>query len=388
MQAGKKKILLVSTYIIPRFSGSGRNAYSFARALSLAGWPVRLLSFNRNFREKRKELAEEVKISRIPYFPGNLILKGFSLLFLIPGYLYQLIRHDIILVYGSRIPGYQLLLLFGHWFGKRVIFRSLLPGVDDLESIVRLSPGIFRRFHLRLFRNLDDYFSINPEFSRIYRNYFPDAGNIYEGLQGVNIHEFRPPAPGEKLLLRKKYNIDPEIPLLVSVGYVIPRKGIIHIINALEDIGIPFLYLVIGEYRFDEGHFLHHEQAAAAKVVEEGKSLLGDRIRFTGEMDQVGDYLRMADLFIHHASQEGFPNAILEAMASGLCVLCREFPGINHLHLRSGRDLIIFKDRIPSTLIMEYIRDRDKREQTGNHARQFVCREADFQILANKLIDR
>jgi len=54
---------------------------------------------------------------------------------------------------------------------------------------------------------------------------------------------------------------------------------------------------------------------------------LHERIRFPGARSDVIDFLRAADLFVHPSRQEGFSNAILEAMAAGLPVVACDVGG-------------------------------------------------------------
>lgn len=55
---------------------------------------------------------------------------------------------------------------------------------------------------------------------------------------------------------------------------------------------------------------------------------LGDTIRFLGAVDDVAGLLEACDLFVYSSRSEGLPNAVVEAMASGLPVVGSDIPGI------------------------------------------------------------
>ncbi len=374
------KILLITTYTYPASSGSGKNAFCFARFLADEGHPVAVLTFNRNMERKGTEEVEGVSIHRIPYFPINVFSKILSLLIILPNYIYYVFRNDILVVYGTRIPAYETILMLGRFMKKRVIFRPLLPGVDDLYSLMEKKGKMLRMLYRLLFRGVDVYFSINRQFAESYRQYFPDSGKCVEGVQGVDTGHFKPADEDERKRLRQQLNIPGDILILVSAGFVIPRKGYREIIMALEKVGIPFLYVVVGEYRFGENHFLRHNRKWAQDTVDLGNKILGDRIRFAGEIDQVADYLRASDLFIHSAEKEGFPNALLEAMSCGLCCLVRKFPGMDETFCRHDQNMIIYEEagQLPG-LIEKFGSSREERDRIGKNAKKIIHEKGSFQ---------
>ena len=66
-------------------------------------------------------------------------------------------------------------------------------------------------------------------------------------------------------------------------------------------------------------------------------------------MDNVAEYLRASDVFLFASDREGFPNAILEAMASGLPTVTTPFLGWAEDFGEPGRQYLL-ADRNPRAL--------------------------------------
>ena len=91
------------------------------------------------------------------------------------------------------------------------------------------------------------------------------------------------------------------------------------------------------------------------------------RIRFAGHRADVPDFLRAADLFVHPSHQEGFSNAILEAMAAGLPVVACDVGG-NAEAVVDGKTGRLVPPRCPGRLaeaISGLLRDEGKRRAMG-----------------------
>jgi len=64
-------------------------------------------------------------------------------------------------------------------------------------------------------------------------------------------------------------------------------------------------------------------------------------VRLVDPTEEVGLWLTAADLFCLTSDEEGLPNAVLEAMASGLPVICTDFASAREILPRSELGLIV-----------------------------------------------
>ncbi len=346
MKKTNKKIsfLLIVPYTIPQYSGSGINAFNFARFLAAEGIKVTLLTFNRNLRYSRKEWIDNILLRRILYFNKNLFSKILSLIFIIPVYISYIARNKIILIYGGHIICYEFILIIARWFNRKTIFQSLLIDADDIETIISNKPEFLRKFYKKLFSRVDVYHSINSTFSARYRKFIQKADSILEMPQGVDIRFFSPASDDIRHLTRNQLGIPGNIWVMLSVGFMIPRKGFSGILDALKDIDIPYIYIIAGEFDFPKGHFLYKYSKQASETVQKGKTLLGDKLILTGPVKDIQKYYQVADIMLFNSVQEGLPNSLLEAMACGIPVITRNIPGLEGFILNNGGNCYIFNN--------------------------------------------
>lgn len=109
---------------------------------------------------------------------------------------------------------------------------------------------------------------------------------------------------------------------ILSIGRLHWKKGYefaIDAVAALVDRGVDVRYRIIGGGSF--------EAAIRASIEARG---LGSRVVLLGETDQdaVVEELRRADVLLHAAVSEGFCNAVMEAQAVGVPVVCSDADGL------------------------------------------------------------
>jgi len=134
---------------------------------------------------------------------------------------------------------------------------------------------------------------------------------------GVDPDIFRPGSPDP--LIRERFAIPVEAPLIVSTGRLIGWKGLRVIIEALP--GLPDAhYLVIGNGPDRQ----KLEQLATQLSV-------GERVHFAGEVAHrdLPDHLRTSTVFVQPSiGEEAFGISVVEAMACGLPVLASNQGGL------------------------------------------------------------
>lgn len=168
---------------------------------------------------------------------------------------------------------------------------------------------------------------------------------------------------------------------LVTVGALAARKGQEYLIEALallRQAGVDAKVELVGSGP--------DENMLRRKVAEHA---LIDRVLFEGEHTDPRPYLAHSDVFVLPSRQEGFSNALLEAMASGLPVVATDVGGNAEAIVdgRGGRIVPPGQSSALAEAIAELARDRSKRIEMGRFNRQRVAElfsvRASAQNLAN-----
>ncbi len=171
----------------------------------------------------------------------------------------------------------------------------------------------------------------------------------------------------------------PDVPRLLSVGRLVPKKGYGYLIEAarlLRERKIVFRLDIYGggELRDD----LHRQITAAG--LDEIVGLHG-----ACTQDELVDHYRTSDIFVlspvvtENGDRDGIPNVLLEAMASGLPALSTDISGIPEL-ITHGRNGLLVPPRDPDALahaLAELLLSPSCRERLGAEAHDSVVRRFD-----------
>ena len=141
-------------------------------------------------------------------------------------------------------------------------------------------------------------------------------------------------SPARRRAAREGLGIGEATPLLVNVGRHEYQKGQAHLLRAMARLAgrepAP-VALIAGRTGAStrELEALHRELG------------LGERVRFLGHRTDVPEVLAAADLFVFPSLFEGFPGAVIEAMALGLPVLAADVPPVREAVEPGGNALLV-----------------------------------------------
>jgi glycosyltransferase involved in cell wall biosynthesis len=206
--------------------------------------------------------------------------------------------------------------------GLPLLFEMVLLGSDDPLT---LRAGRLGALRLRLLRHVDLWVGIADAF----RPSLVQAGIPEERFRrvytAVDVERFRPVSEARRRELRAAQGIPADARVVVTVGALLPRKGIDRLLEAWARLAPRpgrDLLLVVGPASEAEGlrpRFLEHARSLRERAARPD---LAGTVRFTGRADHVETWMGAADVFAFLSRREGFGTVSAEAMCSGLpCVI-------------------------------------------------------------------
>lgn len=246
-------------------------------------------------------------------------------------------------------------------------FGSLAANRVDLVSwIAPRSSASFRGWDLNFFA-LDEPERLRRVFERVDRIHFVGEDlrrrARRRGLLGDTLSDVISPAVDCSHFDASAHepSRSGDVLQLVSVGRLHWKKGYefaLQAIRRLLDAGIALEYRIIGSGPF-EGAV---RTAIADLELSEFVTLLGKRSR-----EEVLAELKRADLFLHAAVSEGFCNAVLEAQAMGVPVVCSDADGLpeNVAHGSTGYVVPRRDSDSMADALLKLTRDPALRERFG-----------------------
>jgi glycosyltransferase involved in cell wall biosynthesis len=238
-------------------------------------------------------------------------------------------RIDLLIAFGSL---YAFIQGFSKWFLKRPMVTFIRGNSsfgfqmrNSFRYVVYLNRAIENmglHFSDRIITN--NLAACDEILMNVGKRKSIDVQVLYNNIPPMNIPEsediFQP---------RDKYGIPRNAKVLVTAGIINRGKNIETLIESLSKIGMRNVYLLIaGDGSTEADSYYKDSLQKLAKQLDVDKQVI-----FTGwlEKEELCRIYLASDLFVLPSFKEGMPNAMLEALGSGLPCIGSNIPGIREI---------------------------------------------------------
>jgi glycosyltransferase involved in cell wall biosynthesis len=263
------------------------------------------------------------------------------------------------------VHGYQWRpALIGALAGRLARVPVVLAGKRSLTS-----SEITERLAWRAIARLSDTVVVNAEALRAQGEALGMRAHWMVLRNGVDVERFASPEGREAA--RARLGLDPQRPVVGTIGRLEPRKGYDVLLAAMQGIaaranGTCPQVLLVGDGPLRE--------ALERRTEEVG---LGHVVRFTGNLSDVRPALAAMDVFVLPSREEGMSNALLEAMAAARPVVATAVGGTGEIVADEQTGLLVPPTDAArlAAAVERVLRDRELAGRLGAAGREFVCRE-------------
>lgn len=229
--------------------------------------------------------------------------------------------------------------MFGNKNRANVGYVHFLPEtVDGSLKIPGGAKDIFYKYIIAFYKKMDYLVTVNPYFIERLVAHGIERSKIYYIPNYVSTEKFHPMGKNEVNKIRDKYQVDREKFVVLGVGQVQTRKGVMDFVEIAKKMpNVQFVWA--GGFSFGKITDGYEE---LKKIVDNPP----ENVKFIGIIDrsEMNNIYNMSDLLFMPSYNELFPMAILETMNCAKPMLLR--------------DLDIYKDILKDY----YLRGNDNKE--------------------------
>lgn len=347
------------------------NAYPDIKATVIA--PVPWFPFS------GKKFGEYAKYAHVPskenidgitvYHPKYIVIPKVGM-YITPFFLYLSIKRVVMTLVDTQ----PIDVIDGHYFYpdgvaiERVAAQFNIPFTCTARGTdINLIPTFpkARRMLQSVFDNAAHMMSVCQALKDEMVEIGVDRERVSVMRNGVDLSLFSPSDDDEQYAMKQALGLSTPH-LIVSVGWLIERKGHHLIIEALKE--LPTVTLVIA----GSGPDLEGLKKLARELGVDA------RVQFLGAVSQpeLNSWFRCADLSVLASSREGWANVLLESMASGTPVVATKVWGTPEVVKTRAAGVLV--ERTSSAIaqgITSLLQNKTSRDDTRRYAEQFSWNE-------------
>ncbi|MBI5787475.1 MAG: glycosyltransferase family 4 protein [Candidatus Schekmanbacteria bacterium] len=315
-------------------------------------------------------------------------------------------REDFQLVYINGMSNMICwFVLFFKLLGKKVVIKMTGIGINDPLTLEKLPA--YNRLLLKILYITDKFVGTSTALCESYRNsYLFPQSKLVQIPNGVNTDLFSPLTDDlNKKELKKRLGIPVNDKIVTYIGSVRRGKGIDLLFNCWEQVlekHPDATLLVVGPLcplcpavRLQDKEFVDLLRKKVGIFLVEDKEVVKmlilskpkNKIQLLGTKNNIYEYLQASDLFVFLSRSEGMPNALMEAMASGLPSVTLDIDEISrdlitgneYGHKIEGENLIALVSSISDLLS-----NPEKCSHIGKASREKILKEFKIEEIAQK----
>ena len=241
----------------------------------------------------------------------------------------KLEKPDVLISIAFWMPSFYMALV-KNWMKYKLMI--ITDATQKTESKIKGFRHLLRKHIARK----TDTFIAASDLTKEYLQYeFPKV-NIETSLQTIDLNAWldRIQSLESKKEIRQEYGIPEDVNVLLSVGNFIERKNFKSIIDQLPFLDNTLLLLIGG------GEL---EEDLKQQAIELG---VGDKVQLIPrqEGDNLKKYFKLSDVFVFPTKEDAFGYVAMEALATGLPMICSKHAGASTLVEEGVNGFIIEPD--------------------------------------------
>jgi D-inositol-3-phosphate glycosyltransferase len=328
------RVLIVCHYFAPHIGGIEEVVGRQASSLAEAGHRVTVVTTRSDPRSPAREVTDWGTLHRLRAW--NVVEERSEVSFplLSPLALGQVLRlaraHDVVHLHDAFYPTSHVGGLAA-WIARTPIVMTQHVALVDHPStaVTAVQRLVYATAGRLLFRGARTIVAYN----RVVRDFLLGRGVPPDRLvltgNGIDTVHYRPPGIGDQAALRRRYGLETDVPVVLFVGRMVPKKGFDLVLAA---------------------HTPAHQTVLVGRgdVPSELADQPGVTVFGPADRHQLRDLYQLSDVFVFPAIGEVTTLVMQEAMACGLPIVTTDDPGYADTELDRG--LITFVPRDPAAI--------------------------------------
>ncbi len=379
-------IILCSEYPPNMYGGIAQWAENLYTTLTENGYDVQVLTHL----SKKHKNANIHSTKNIRYINGH-DWKKLHWLYRLPFLLKSFLTRKNIILVPATWDELQVIYKLKTVFKFKIYCSS--HGTDITKHVFPRKEKTIRKIN-QILSSVDLLMPVSQSLDRLARSMFPNIScpSIVLGCN-VNTAIFCPvPDQSTKNELRKRFGINEQCHLIMTIGRMMAVKGFRQIIMALPDVRKTFpdiCYMIVAQPDEPEKMLIEH----LVKELHLEKNVIIQPPISNKDLPQL---LQTADLFVltsepvyyPHYQEEGLPRVIPEASACGLPVIVSTTGGLAEAVVNNETGVVVpHGDQFTlKKSIISILTNRKKAEEMGLKGRTHIIKNYSVQIMTEKIL--